>query len=228
MGQSWEDTFPLRSRDGEYRWFLSRAFPIRDKNGEVFLWCGTNTDVTERFDMEAKQRRFLREMLFGFTEGRLRLCDTEADLPVPLPPLSESMQMSAPVLRLLRKRVEAVGEGLRLPKERLQDMITAVHEAAMNAVRHGGGGIARIHGDSDMGTLQVWVEDQGPGIGEELIHRAVEQGFTTGGFGQGFFLMRSCADRVYLKTGGTGTIIVLEMERQMPEPAWLQAAKSLA
>ena len=25
----WEDTFPLRGRDGQYRWFLSRAVPIR-------------------------------------------------------------------------------------------------------------------------------------------------------------------------------------------------------
>jgi PAS domain S-box-containing protein len=27
-GMPWEDTFPLRGRDGTYRWFLSRALPI--------------------------------------------------------------------------------------------------------------------------------------------------------------------------------------------------------
>jgi GAF domain-containing protein len=27
-GTPWEDTFPLRGRDGSYRWFLSRALPI--------------------------------------------------------------------------------------------------------------------------------------------------------------------------------------------------------
>ncbi|MDQ2770345.1 MAG: PAS domain-containing protein, partial [Bacteroidota bacterium] len=47
-GQAWEDTFPLRGRDGEYRWFLSRARPIRDEaTGAVLRWFGTNTDVTE-------------------------------------------------------------------------------------------------------------------------------------------------------------------------------------
>lgn len=46
-GQVWEDTFPLRSRDGAYRWFLSRAVPIRDAAGTVVRWFGTNTDVTE-------------------------------------------------------------------------------------------------------------------------------------------------------------------------------------
>ena len=29
-GEVWEDTFPLKGRDGVYRWFLSRAMPIRD------------------------------------------------------------------------------------------------------------------------------------------------------------------------------------------------------
>ncbi|WP_395406369.1 PAS domain-containing protein [Pseudoduganella sp. UC29_106] len=28
--ETWEDTFPLRGADGHYRWFLSRAVPIRD------------------------------------------------------------------------------------------------------------------------------------------------------------------------------------------------------
>ncbi|WP_210518357.1 PAS domain-containing sensor histidine kinase [Hymenobacter terricola] len=47
-GQPWEDTFPLRRHDGQYRWFLSRARPIRDAaTGEVRRWFGTNTDVTE-------------------------------------------------------------------------------------------------------------------------------------------------------------------------------------
>ena len=46
-GQPWEDTFPLRGKDGQYRWFLSRAIPIRDADGRVIRWFGTNTDVTE-------------------------------------------------------------------------------------------------------------------------------------------------------------------------------------
>ena len=34
-GEPWEDTFPLRSKTGEYRWFLSRALPIKDAEGRV-------------------------------------------------------------------------------------------------------------------------------------------------------------------------------------------------
>lgn len=47
-GEPWEDTFPLRRHDGVFRWFLSRANPLRDETGKVILWCGTNTDVTEQ------------------------------------------------------------------------------------------------------------------------------------------------------------------------------------
>ncbi len=53
-GEVWEDTFPLRAADGRYRWFLSRAVPIRDEHGRVVRWFGTNTDITEqRFMHEA-------------------------------------------------------------------------------------------------------------------------------------------------------------------------------
>lgn len=45
--QAWEDTFPLRGADGQYRWFLSRAFPIRNAEGNITRWFGTNTDVDE-------------------------------------------------------------------------------------------------------------------------------------------------------------------------------------
>src|SRR5277367_260687 len=51
-GEPWEDTFPLRGRDGKYREFLSRAVPIRNADGKVVRWFGTNTDITERQAME--------------------------------------------------------------------------------------------------------------------------------------------------------------------------------
>jgi PAS domain S-box-containing protein len=46
-GSPWEDTYPLRGKDGQYRWFLSRAVPIHDANGRIRRWVGTNTDVTD-------------------------------------------------------------------------------------------------------------------------------------------------------------------------------------
>ncbi|WP_237478765.1 hybrid sensor histidine kinase/response regulator [Lichenibacterium dinghuense] len=56
-GDTWEDTFPLRRHDGAYRWFLSRAEPLRDGAGRIVRWFGTNTDVTESREAEAAVRR---------------------------------------------------------------------------------------------------------------------------------------------------------------------------
>ncbi|HET6973276.1 MAG TPA: PAS domain-containing protein [Pyrinomonadaceae bacterium] len=38
----------LRRHDGEYRWFLFRANPVRDESGRVVRWYGINIDITER------------------------------------------------------------------------------------------------------------------------------------------------------------------------------------
>jgi PAS domain S-box-containing protein len=44
---AWEDVFPIRGATGEYRWFLSRAVPIRGHDGQVANWIGSNTDITD-------------------------------------------------------------------------------------------------------------------------------------------------------------------------------------
>jgi PAS domain S-box-containing protein len=61
-GQPWEDTFPLRGKDGEYRWFLSRALPIHDEQGGVVRWFGTNTDVTDRLQAEEQRTLLINEL----------------------------------------------------------------------------------------------------------------------------------------------------------------------
>lgn len=62
-GEIWEDTFPLRGRDGRHRWFLSRAVPIRDESGRVLRWFGTNTDVTAQRNAEESLRERERELM---------------------------------------------------------------------------------------------------------------------------------------------------------------------
>ena len=61
-GEPWEDTFPLLGADGQYRWFLSRATPLRDAHGRVTHWFGTNTDITEKQKVEEFQSLLIREI----------------------------------------------------------------------------------------------------------------------------------------------------------------------
>jgi PAS domain S-box-containing protein len=58
-GEDWEETYPLRGKDGTYRWFLSRALPIRGEDGGITNWLGTNTDITEQKNAEAERERAL-------------------------------------------------------------------------------------------------------------------------------------------------------------------------
>jgi PAS domain S-box-containing protein len=214
------------TRDGTPRWWDVVVTPVLDGRGRPELLLCVSRDVTEEREAERRQRRFVREMLFGMTEGRLRLCDGPGDLPARLAPDGgEPVALTRSTLRLLRKRVEAAAERAGLVKERAEDLLTGVGEAGMNAVTHAGGGRAEVCADAAAGRVQVWITDTGGGITHETIHKAtLERGWTTAGtLGHGFWLMLRTCDRVYLLTGPHGTTVVLEQQRDRPEPPWLRA-----
>jgi anti-sigma regulatory factor (Ser/Thr protein kinase) len=174
---------------------------------------------------ERQTRVFLRDILASVTEGRLRLCDTDADLPAPLPPAGEPFALSVRSLSALRRCAKDTALAYEFVAERWQDLETAVGEAAMNAVVHAGGGEGHVCASPDGRAVQVWVRDRGSGIAVNSLHRAtLERGFTTAGtMGHGFWLMLKTCDRVWLLTGPGGTTVVLEQEREAPPPAWLDA-----
>ncbi|HEY9282981.1 MAG TPA: PAS domain S-box protein, partial [Pyrinomonadaceae bacterium] len=49
-----------RGADGDYRWHLARAVPLRDAEGRIVKWFGTSTDIDDRKRAEESQR-FLAE-----------------------------------------------------------------------------------------------------------------------------------------------------------------------
>jgi PAS domain S-box-containing protein len=55
-GQPYENVERVRRADGEYRWFLSRAAPLRDEAGNIIKWYGTDTDIEDRKRAEAALR----------------------------------------------------------------------------------------------------------------------------------------------------------------------------
>ncbi len=61
-GQPFEMVFPLRGADGVFRPFLTRVVPVRDDEGRVTRWFGTNTDITDQRAAEETLRR-LNELL---------------------------------------------------------------------------------------------------------------------------------------------------------------------
>jgi PAS domain S-box-containing protein len=57
-GELFEDEVRIKnSQTGEYRWFLTRAVPVRDEAGRIVKWFGTSTDIDEQKRMEEALRQ---------------------------------------------------------------------------------------------------------------------------------------------------------------------------
>jgi PAS domain S-box-containing protein len=61
-GADFEMEFPLRAADGSFGMFLTRVVPLKDANGHVLRWFGTNTDISERARAEQRQAELGREL----------------------------------------------------------------------------------------------------------------------------------------------------------------------
>jgi formate hydrogenlyase transcriptional activator len=80
-GEAGEIEARLRRYNGEYRWFLFRAEPVRDHHGDIFKWYGANTDIEDRKRAEAlldAEKRTLEMIANGapLTDILESLCNT--------------------------------------------------------------------------------------------------------------------------------------------------------
>jgi PAS domain S-box-containing protein len=71
-GTRFEREARLCDADGEHRWFLMRAVPLRDERGNVVKWYGTSTDIDDRKRAEmllAAEKRLLEMLARGASRG---------------------------------------------------------------------------------------------------------------------------------------------------------------
>ncbi|MCX7789258.1 MAG: PAS domain S-box protein, partial [Chloroflexaceae bacterium] len=61
-----EVEFRFRTSDGSYRWYLDRAVPIRDEQGNIVRWYGTSTDIDEQKRLATRLRTILESITDGF------------------------------------------------------------------------------------------------------------------------------------------------------------------
>ncbi len=82
-GEPFQSEHRFRRADGEYRWHFSRATPLRDENGSILMWVGSNTDVHDikqaevaLHDSEVRYRRLFEAakdgvLILDFTNGTI-------------------------------------------------------------------------------------------------------------------------------------------------------------
>lgn len=176
-----------------------------------------------------RQRTFLRDVLLSVTDGRLRLCQSETDLPPLLTPWAEPVPLSmAGGLRDLRHQAADAAAASGLEDAQKFDLALAVGEAGMNAVVHAGEGRGQVFWDRAEATVQVRIDDQGRGIAvENLPKAALARGYSTKEtLGHGMKMILQTVQRQWLLTGPTGTTLVLEQTPAPPddglESVWLQ------
>ncbi len=164
-GSDWEDTFPLRAADGSWRWFLSRAKPIRDEEGKILFWFGTNTDVTDMRDAEQRIELLLQEVnhrsknmlaiiqslarrsdasrpdFIARLEQRIRGLAANQDVLVRRAwsdiPVLEMIEAQLRSLGEQRGQVECHGPATVLSPGAAEALAMALHEMGTNALKYG-------------------------------------------------------------------------------------------
>ena len=61
-GDTFDVSFRIRRFDGVYRWFKTRAVPLRDPAGRILKWFGSNTDIEDFVLAERKLKVQLERM----------------------------------------------------------------------------------------------------------------------------------------------------------------------
>lgn len=151
-GEAWEDTFPLRSRAGSYRRFLSRAFPIRDKDSEIVRWFGTSTDVEDLLQvleqnkqLNARLRRAMADthdrignnlqMISALAELQIDAGRTEAH-DSPLAQIMIHVRALAELHRLLTREAEVTGSGETINARGILNVLRPVMHSFLGTARN--------------------------------------------------------------------------------------------
>src|SRR5688572_4374271 len=79
-GCAGEVSFRVRNTEGGYRWFLSRAEPVRATDGTLLYWIGVNLDIDERKQSEfylAEGQRLAHTGSWAFTPAGFEYWSSE-------------------------------------------------------------------------------------------------------------------------------------------------------
>ena len=135
-GEPFQMTFPLRARDGSYRPFFTLVAPLKDENGVVQQWFGTNTDVSEQKRAEDDLRAVANELSELNRRKNEFLATLAHELRNPLAPLRNGLQ----ILRLGAGDPAVAGRARDMMERQVNHLVRLVDDL-LDVARVSGGKI---------------------------------------------------------------------------------------
>lgn len=184
-------------------------------------WQAVVRDITERKmeerrkeEIEEHKRDFYRRTILAATEGKLLISEPDEIDSIAGPSVASWQVTQAQDVGIVRRAIAEHAKSAGMDKDRVEDFVICVGEAATNAWKHAGGGTVSLNALPD--ALLAKVTDSGPGIEAlALPELALTRGYSTArSLGVGYKAIISLADQVYLSTGPSGTIVAIEMKMQ--------------
>jgi len=75
LGTAFEMIYPIKGKDGLYRQFLTRALPVKNEQGLITTWFGTNTDITAQKEAEDELSNSKNKLEFVIEAAKLGTFD---------------------------------------------------------------------------------------------------------------------------------------------------------
>ena len=146
-GEPFEFQHRFRRADGTYRWHLSRAFPMRDAEGNITMWIGSNTDIDDQKRTEEALRQSEAQSRVHFENAEAARISADAartraetatrakdeflaalshELRTPLNPallLASSLADDVELPPRVRSDVEIIGKAIALQAQLVDDLL---------------------------------------------------------------------------------------------------------
>jgi PAS domain S-box-containing protein len=164
-GEPFEMVYPLRGANGSFRTFLTRIEPVKDDQGRVVRWFGTNTDITDQRRIEQELRRTNRELEeFAYVASHdlqepLRMVNIYTQLIVQNP-AGEKAQLA--------QYSTFVQEGVKRMEALIQDLLTFSRTVHTEDLPIGTADLSAAFTEA-LSVLQVRIEEAGARIETETL-----------------------------------------------------------
>lgn len=213
--------YTITHRDAKQIFLSVNAVPLHYADNGIAGAVVSLRDITERKRIEEIEREvqaaaeeakrlFYKRTILSVTDGKLNLVSRD-EIDVLLVNNAQEINLAeSNDLTFLRSSIEKICSDAGMVDDRTHGLVTAVSEAAANAVKHANGGVALVGIKQD--EIQICIKDNGTGMDALILPKAtlMKRFSTKASMGLGYSLILAYVDTVYLATDQHGTWVLME------------------